>query len=621
MSRVIQFKRGDAFEWESINPVLESAEPGYELDTGKFKFGDGVTAWNDLPYAEGSSGGSGSGPTGPRGATGPTGSQGVAGATGPTGTSGSQGSTGPTGPNGSTGNTGPTGPTGANGATGAQGPTGAQGATGPIGANGAQGATGPTGTTGSTGPTGATGLTGATGPTGITGATGPSVTGPTGAAGQTGAGGALGYYGSFYDTTTQNISSTTTAYLVSINSTYETNGVVNNTTGRMTFQHAGTYSITISIQFVNTNNSVQNCNFWVRKNGTDMADSNSQFTIPNSHGSVSGQMVGTVNYVFTVAANDYIEFWWQAESTSVAIETIAAGTTPTTPVTPGVIATATQVMYTQLGPTGATGVTGPTGPTGAASTVTGPTGASGAVGTTGPTGPSMTAPVTLTQASNNASYPLTISSANQQGGGAGYSDIIKLTNSKSGATNINKFLRLSDAGNLEIVNSAYSAGLFILTDAGALSVPGPITQSNYNAGDVIKTTVWSASDMGFTTTYNQGTNTYATIASKSYTPASSSSYIFVEVYAKYYVNGGGDDSFFSQLTWAGNEFAAQRQVWTNGAGGGTRSSTLFPLAGRITNSSPTGYTLAINARRDSADDTLTVYADGAFNVKITEIAR
>lgn len=234
---------------------------------------------------------------------------------------------------------------------------------------------------------------------------------------------------------------------------------------------------------------------------------------------------------------------------------------------------------------------------------------------------SAVAPMALTQSANNASYPLTISSANEQSGGTGYSDILKIVNSKSGGTNINKHLRLSSAGNLEIVNSAYTASLLVLTDAGALTVPGPITQTSYNVGDVIKTTIWSASDMGFTTNYSNATATYAAIASKTYTPASASSYILVEVYARYYVNGAAEDSFFSQLTWAGNEFAAQRQVWTNGAGGGTRSSTLFPLAGRITNSSPTGYTLAINARRDSADDTLTVYADNAFIVKITEVAR
>jgi hypothetical protein len=229
--------------------------------------------------------------------------------------------------------------------------------------------------------------------------------------------------------------------------------------------------------------------------------------------------------------------------------------------------------------------------------------------------------LTLTQASNNASYPLTISSANEQGGGTGYSDIIKLINSKSGATNINKHIRLNSTGGFEIVNSAYTATALLLTDDGGLIVAGAITPGAYTVGQTIKTTFWSAADMGFTSTYSQGTATYSTIASKTYTPASSSSYIFVEVYARYYVNGAAEDSFFSQLTWNGAEFAAQRQYWTSAVGGGTRSSTLFPLAGRITIASPTGYTLAVNARRDSADDTLQVYADNAFYVKIAEVAR
>ena len=216
--------------------------------------------------------------------------------------------------------------------------------------------------------------------------------------------------------------------------------------------------------------------------------------------------------------------------------------------------------------------------------------------------------------------PLTISTANGHGG-SGYAGLITLENTSSGATNTKKFIRMNNAGSFEIVNNAYSSTLLYLGDNGDLSVSGSIGAGAFTAGQTIKTTLWSASDMGFTTTYNNATNTYATIASKTYSPASASSYIFVEVYARYYVNGAGDDSFFSQLTWNSSEFAAQRQYWANAGGGGTRSSTLFPLAGRITNGSLTAYTLAINARRDSADDTLQVYADGAFNVKITEIAR
>ena len=46
----IQLKRGQSSNWETLNPVLGPGEPGYELDTHKIKIGDGVTAWNDLPY-------------------------------------------------------------------------------------------------------------------------------------------------------------------------------------------------------------------------------------------------------------------------------------------------------------------------------------------------------------------------------------------------------------------------------------------------------------------------------------------------------------------------------------------------------------------------------------------
>ena len=33
------------------NPVLADGEIGVETDTDKIKIGDGVTAWNSLPYA------------------------------------------------------------------------------------------------------------------------------------------------------------------------------------------------------------------------------------------------------------------------------------------------------------------------------------------------------------------------------------------------------------------------------------------------------------------------------------------------------------------------------------------------------------------------------------------
>lgn len=38
-------------EWATANPVLMDRETGWTTDTLRVKLGDGVTAWNDLPYA------------------------------------------------------------------------------------------------------------------------------------------------------------------------------------------------------------------------------------------------------------------------------------------------------------------------------------------------------------------------------------------------------------------------------------------------------------------------------------------------------------------------------------------------------------------------------------------
>lgn len=57
----IQFRRGSAALWTSRNPVLLDGEPGLEEDTRKVKYGDGVTAWNDLAYSYTGGGGGGGG--------------------------------------------------------------------------------------------------------------------------------------------------------------------------------------------------------------------------------------------------------------------------------------------------------------------------------------------------------------------------------------------------------------------------------------------------------------------------------------------------------------------------------------------------------------------------------
>lgn len=51
MADRIQLRGDTAAAWALANPVLAQREFALETDTNKTKIGDGVTAWNALPYA------------------------------------------------------------------------------------------------------------------------------------------------------------------------------------------------------------------------------------------------------------------------------------------------------------------------------------------------------------------------------------------------------------------------------------------------------------------------------------------------------------------------------------------------------------------------------------------
>ena len=51
----IQLRRDTAANWSTNNPTPSAGEPCFETDTGKLKIGDGITAYNSLPYQGGTS--------------------------------------------------------------------------------------------------------------------------------------------------------------------------------------------------------------------------------------------------------------------------------------------------------------------------------------------------------------------------------------------------------------------------------------------------------------------------------------------------------------------------------------------------------------------------------------
>jgi hypothetical protein len=79
---------------------------------------------------------------------------------------------------------------------------------------------------------------------------------------------------------------------------------------------------------------------WFRKNGTDIAASNSKFGLaPRKASGDPFHLIGAMNFYADLAANDYIQLMWRASDTGAMIEHYAAGTSPTRPITPSVIAT------------------------------------------------------------------------------------------------------------------------------------------------------------------------------------------------------------------------------------------------------------------------------------------
>lgn len=50
MPTSFQLRRGTGIDWATKNPRLREGEMGFELGTNRYKIGDGVRNWNDLPY-------------------------------------------------------------------------------------------------------------------------------------------------------------------------------------------------------------------------------------------------------------------------------------------------------------------------------------------------------------------------------------------------------------------------------------------------------------------------------------------------------------------------------------------------------------------------------------------
>jgi hypothetical protein len=147
-------------------------------------------------------------------------------------------------------------------------------------------------------------------------------------------------YGAFQDSTDQMAANTTTAYAVTFDTTDFSNGVTLASGSRLTVADAGIWNCQFSIQFKNTTNDSQDAEIWFRKNGTNIDNSNSRFSMParKSSGDPS-HLIAAMNFFASMDSTDYLEIMWRVSDVGVSIEHYAAGTSPTRPATPSAIVT------------------------------------------------------------------------------------------------------------------------------------------------------------------------------------------------------------------------------------------------------------------------------------------
>lgn len=84
--------------------------------------------------------------------------------------------------------------------------------------------------------------------------------------------------------------------------------------GTATCAVSGVYKITYSAQLANTANAAHDATFWLKVNGTNVANSSTIFTIPaRKSAGVPSYVAAYSEVTFVVNAGDEIELWWATD--------------------------------------------------------------------------------------------------------------------------------------------------------------------------------------------------------------------------------------------------------------------------------------------------------------------
>ena len=151
-------------------------------------------------------------------------------------------------------------------------------------------------------------------------------------------------YGEFFSNVDQTAANTTSAFAITLNNTGISSGTSIVDNSNITIAKAGIYNIQFSVQLSNSHNAEEDFDIWLRKNGTNIPNTNTQFTVVRDRSGNPGKSVAALNLLVDAAAGDVYQLMWAVTNTQVTIEAIPEQTTPyARPATPSVIVTVTPV--------------------------------------------------------------------------------------------------------------------------------------------------------------------------------------------------------------------------------------------------------------------------------------
>jgi hypothetical protein len=110
---------------------------------------------------------------------------------------------------------------------------------------------------------------------------------------------------------------------------------------RIYVENTGLYNIQFSAQLHATTNRAIDFSIWFAKDGTDLANSNTDFSIEKVAG--GGFAVAALNILEPISSGSYVELYWSATHENGQIQYKPVQSNPTRPATPSIIVTVTQI--------------------------------------------------------------------------------------------------------------------------------------------------------------------------------------------------------------------------------------------------------------------------------------